>query len=283
MPFKQTWYIKDHVVKVEFWGALTIDEVVKSFHVSGKFLIESHAQRVHFIYDWHNLEHFPTNFREIRQAVDFSLNPALGKLGAVAIYGAKQHTLRSVGDLLFQLFQIRTHMADDLESALAYLEQLDSRLKPLLNQKIVNSVRWYLKGHILSCYNLHTADDIMIRNQNAFNLIMAEGKPPSVHLLIDYSLPEESDTPTDIRKLVRFSTSSPEFQEARDNLIGHPLFGWVVAFGIHNPNFNVTGKIIAQKYGYKRKEVDTLEDAIAFLKQIDSNITHVMSKQVDSC
>ena len=282
MPFKQTWYIQDHVVKVEFWGILTIEDVVKSFNVSGKFLIESQAHSVHFIHDWTKLEHIPTNFREIRNRVDFNQNPAFGKLGSVLIYGAGQASLKTVGDLIFQMFQIRTHMTDKLESALAYLQQQEPHLQSLLHQKVLTHVKWQLQGHILYSHHPHSAEDITLRNQNALKLILAEGKPPAVHMLIDFSLIEGSEYPKDVRELLRISTSSPEFQEARDNLIHHPLFGWVVVFGVQNPNVNVSGKIIAQKYSYKRKEVDTLKEAISFLKHIDPNISNVVSKQVDS-
>lgn len=282
MPFRQSWYIQDHVVKVEFWGSLTIEDLIKSFDVSGKFLIESHAPRIHFIYDWSELEHFPTNFKEIRQGIDFNQNPAFGKLGLVVIISTKQYPLKAVGDLIFQIFQIRTYTTDTLESALIYLQQRDSFLKPLLHQKILSHVRWHLKGHVLYCHHADTADDIMIRNQNALNLIQTDGKLPAVHMLIDFSLTEDADYTKDIRELLRFSTSSPEFQKARDALIRHPLFGWVVVFGIKSENVNMGGKIVAQKFSYKRKDVDTIDDAMAFLKQIDSNVAHLLGKQVDS-
>jgi hypothetical protein len=275
MPFKQTWYIQDHVVKVEFWGVLKIEDVVQSFNVFGQFLNESNAQRVHFVHDWSKLEKFPANFSSIHKAIDLSQNSSLEKLGSVIIYGA-QHHLRAVGDLMFQLLHIRIHITEDFESALSFLQKQDPYLKSILDHKISTDVKWHIQGYILYCYNVHTADDIKARNQNALKLIEAEGKPPYVHMLIDFSLPEDPNYSANVRELVRFSTSSQEFQDARDKLIRHPLFGWVVAFNVQNLNSTVSGKIIAQKYGYKRKDVDTLEDAIVFLKQVDPTINKIL-------
>jgi len=273
MPFQQEWLIPDRVVKVVFSGELTVEEIARSFMISGKFLMESQAERVHFIHDWSQLEKFPTNLSQIRSATDFGDNPFMNKLGWVVVFGVRHKILRFVGDITFQLFHIRTHMTDDMETSLAFLHQQDPTLQ---KPQDFTKADWYLKGHILHCYDVLTADEMTQRNRNALQLLEKEGKPPAVHMIIDFSSTDVDNYEADVRELVRRSTSSREFADARDNLIRHPLFGWVVVFGVHNRNINVGGKIVSMKYSYKRKEVNTISEAAAFLKQIDPNVAKLL-------
>lgn len=278
MPFHQEWFVPNRIVKVTFSGNLTPEEIGKSFTVSGKFLLESDAERVHFIHDWSQLENFPTNISLIRNAVNVGDTPSRSKLGWVVIFGARQPLLRFVGDLVFQLFRIRTHMTDNFATALEFLYQQDLTLK---KQNNFTDVRWYLKGHILYCQDVFNAEEMTRRNTNALNLLESEGKPPYVHMLIDFASTNTADFDADVRELVRRSTSSKAFADARDKLVRHPLFGWVVVFNIHDRNINAGGKIVAMQYNYKRKEVDSLPEAINFLKQVDPNIASIFSTQSD--
>ncbi len=278
MPFHQEWFMPDHIVKVTFTGRLTIEEITKSFVVSGKFLAESQGERIHFIHDWSGLESFPTNLSHIRQAIDIHENPFTDKLGWVVVFGVQQKLLRFVGDITFQLFKIRTHMTEDMESALEFLRKQDPTLKKFQH---MSDVSWYLKGHILYCYDVVKVEDMITRNTNALKLVEQDGQPPAVHMLIDFSSTNNPNYDLDVRELVGRSTSSIEFAEARDNLIRHPLFGWVVTFNIHNRNINVGGKIVAMKYNYKRKEVNSLPEAITFLKQVDPYLDSQFSSQIN--
>jgi hypothetical protein len=281
MPFKHEWYIQDHIIKVEFWGNLTVEDIANAFQILSKFLNESNAQRIHLIHDWSKLERFPISLTAILNAIDFNQRKILDKIGWVVIFGVQRQLIRMAGDLTFQLFQIHTHMADDLHSALEFLQDQEPSLKSILDQKAITDVTWYLQGHILHCYDVFTAEQTTLRNQNALRLVEAEGKAPAVHLLIDFSSTDIESYSADVRELVNRSTSTQAFQEARDNLIRHPLFGWVIVIAVHSRNIDVSGKIIAMKYNYKRKEVDTLDDAITFLKQIDPHIARLLTSQSD--
>ena len=276
MPFHQEWFIPNRIVKVTFSGNLSIEEIAKSFMVSGKFLLESDADRVHFIHDWSQLETFPTNLSHIRNATSIRNNPALHKLGWVVIFGARDKLMRFVGDLTFQLFRIHTHMTEDLDSALEFLYRHDNTLE---KPNTFTDVRWYLQGHILYCHDVLNAEEMTQRNTNALKLLEEEGQPPYVHMLIDFASTNTDEFDADVRDLVRRSTSSQEFEDARDNLVRHPLFGWVVVFNIHSRNINVGGKIVATKYNYKRKEVNSLQEAIEFLKQVDPHIAMTLNRQ----
>lgn len=279
MPFHQEWLIPERVVKVTFTGTLTVEEIAKSFRVSSGFLLQSRAERVHFIHDWSRLEKFPMNLSQIRNSINIADNPFADKLGWVVVFGVRHTVLRFVGDLTFQLFQIRTHMTDDMDSALEFLYKQDTTLQ---SQEKNTDVKWYLKGHILYCKDVLTADEMIERNTNALELLEQDGKPPYVHMLIDFASTNIENYDLNVRELVRRSTSSQAFANARDNLIQHPLFGWVIVFNVHNRNINVSGKIVSMKYNYKRKEVNSLPEAIDFLKQVDPNITIALQTQPHS-
>lgn len=273
MPFHQEWLMPDGIVKVTFWGDLTAEEIAKSFSVSGQFLAKSQASRVHFVHDWSQLTSFPTNLSQIRDATDFGENLFRERLGWVVVYGVQHKLLRFVGDITFQLFQIRTHMTQDLDTALDFLYEQD---KALQKNRSFTDVSWYLKGHILYCYDVLDSSEMILRNQNALKLLEQDGKRPFVHMMIDFSSTKSESHSTDIRDVVRRSAPSITFAQARNNLIQHPLFGWVVVFNVHNPNINVGGKIVATRYNYKRKEVSTLVDAITFIKQVDPHVASIL-------
>lgn len=281
MPFKQTWYTHDHIVKVDLYGEITAAEIAQSFQVSRKFLQDSTADRVHFIHDWSGITSFPTNPLEIRRALNRPYNTKSDKLGWVVIYGVEKELLRFIGELTFQFFQIHSHMTDTLDSALEFLTQQYPTLKPFLDERSLTEVHWHIQGHVLYCRGVFTADQMFIRNLNSFQLIEREGKPPYVHMLIDYTTTDIKDYSSNLRELVRWSNSSPEFQAARDNLLKHPLFGWVVSVGGHSRNIKISGKILSSRYNYKRKEVDTLDEALTFLKQVDSNIARILQFSSD--
>ncbi len=274
MPFHQEWLITDQVVRVVFTGQLTIEDIAKSFMVSGKFIAESEAKRVHFIHDWTQLDGFPTNLNQIRSSTEMDENPYADRLGWVVIFGAQGKILRFLGDIVFQLYQIRTHMTSNLDEAIAFLEKQDPTL---VKSPKLTEVEWYLEGHIIKCFDVVPEEDMIQRNRNVLKLIEAEGKPPHVHMLIDFSSSNSKDYALDVRQLVRRSTYSIDFANTRDELLRHPLFGWVVVYGVHSNNINVSGKIISMKYNYKRKEVTTIQEAIDFLKRVDSNIAKLLS------
>lgn len=277
MPFKQAWYIEDRIVKVELYGDLTAEEIAESFMVSGEFLIEAGEHRIHFIHDWAQIKSYPTNLHDIHHLLNSSMSGVSDNLGWVVIYGAETKLLRFIGDLTFQRFQIRTHKTDDFDSALAFLQQQDPSLKTAISQKPLMDVTWYLPGHIIYCHDLIDPDAMMQRNLNAYALLNAEGKPPFVHLLIDFTSTDSPDYNVNIRNIMRRSRHSPEFEAARDQLIQHPLFGWVVVFGIKDANLNVGGKINAMRTNYKRKDVESLNEALTFIKQVDPHVAQLLN------
>jgi hypothetical protein len=52
----------------------------------------------------------------------------------------------------------------------------------------------------------------------------------------------------------------------------HPRLGWTVMVGIKNPLLQMFGTIIAQVFKVRTRQVDTLEDALIFLYEVDSTV-----------
>lgn len=277
MPFKQAWYIEDRIVKVELYGDLTAEEIAESFMMSGEFLIEAGEHRIHFIHDWAQIKSHPTNLHDIHHLLNVNMSGLFDNLGLVVIYGTETKLLRLIGELTFQRFQIRTHRTDDFDSTLEFLLQQDPSLKTAISQKPFTDVTWYLSGHIMYCHDLIDPDAMMQRNLNAYALLNAEGKPPFVHLFIDFTSTDSPDYTVNVRNIMRRSRHSPEFEVARDQLIRHPLFGWVVVFGIKDANLNAGGKINAMRTNYKRKDVESLEEALVFIKQVDPHVAQILN------
>lgn len=278
MPYNHTWYIQNHILKVELSGEITLEEMSDSLEVTAQFLQDSSAEHVHFILDWSQLKRFPTNIREIRRALQVN-QQMLGKIGAVLVYGVANESMKFLANLAFQVFHMRIQMVSDFEAALDALRHQDGKLASIIDKQRRTDVTWYLPGHILYCYDLIVPEDMMKRNQKAYDMIEAEGKPPYVHMLIDFSSTDIEEYSVNVRNIVQRSKHSPEFEEARENLIQHPLFGWVVVFNIENPSLNLGGKLNAMRTNYKRKDVPSLIDALNFLKQVDPNITNLLPKK----
>lgn len=278
MPFAHEWYIPQHIARITFYGELTTRDIEEAFKISGQYIDESNARAIHFLHDWSRLTRLPANLKELRQSFSFPLGGIrLGKLGMVIVYGVETETLRLLGDLIFQYLRVRAQMTGNLESALAILRAKDATIFDA-PQTTSTAVSWHLKSHILYCYGVITSDDMLARNINAARLIEADGKPPFVHLIIDYSISKAEDYPTDIRNLIHRSESSEEFERARDQLVTNPLFGWVVAIGSPTRNIEVGATIVAARNNYRRKEVANLNEAITFLKQVDPNIAKLLNK-----
>lgn len=127
MPHQQTWLIKNHVVAVTFSGELTAEDIGNAFHESAQHVIESSDAPVHFLHDWRNVERFPTSLSQVFKASQNSKAP-LSKVGWVVAYGKYNKLFKFMGDIFFQLFNVRFRLCETREEAVDFLCQQDQRL-----------------------------------------------------------------------------------------------------------------------------------------------------------
>lgn len=130
MPTEQQWYVPERVVRVRFYGKLTLDEIVDAFATSAELVDATSAPPVHFIHDWTELDSFPTNIIDIRRSTTVRVKDPK-RIGWVVAYAKNDQILQSMSNIVFQLFRIRFQMVDSADEAVAFLQRMDSKLPPL--------------------------------------------------------------------------------------------------------------------------------------------------------
>lgn len=128
MPHKQSWLIKNHVVSVYFSGIVSAEEVGEAFHLSEEHVLESSDPPVHFLHNWQDVSQFPRSISAVYKATENSKVP-IRHIGWVVAYGKSTRLYRFMGDIFFQLFNVRFRLFETLEEAINFLVQNDNRLE----------------------------------------------------------------------------------------------------------------------------------------------------------
>lgn len=132
-------------------------------------------------------------------------------------------------------------------------------------------VWWYLPGRILYSPGSLVKEDIAARNAIALEMIESEGQPPMVHTLIDHTNRYSAD---DLRAQPRQASyyTSASSDEVRQNLISHPLLGWVLSINTPTSALKMAGTVMSQQSSYRWRSFETLDDALDFLQRIDPTL-----------
>ena len=133
-------------------------------------------------------------------------------------------------------------------------------------------VHWYLPGRIIYCYDVFTVEERIERNRKILHLIETEGQPPQVHTLIDFSSTDYGNYAANLQDMIALYESNEELRAVRDAWCQHPLDGWTISVGARNQVYTSNANVMAGRMQYDRRSVDTLEDAIAFLKKVDKTL-----------
>jgi hypothetical protein len=134
-------------------------------------------------------------------------------------------------------------------------------------------VYWHLFGHIIYTYDVIDVEERIDRNQRILDLLEQEGQPPKVHLLIDFSSTDHGNYSYALSERLEHHKDNDELRESSKRLADNSLFGWVVSIGAQNQELTASANVMATKFKYRRRVVDTLEEAIEFLKKVDSNLS----------
>lgn len=121
------------------------------------------------------------------------------------------------------------------------------------------SIGWVVEKRVLysRVWGVHSAEDIVSSDTELLRL-KQEGIP-LIHLIMD------------ARDMVTMPTSLGNIQSSLKT-IRDPAFGWVVPIGTTNPVTKFMGIMIAKMFRLRFRRVETLEESIAFLKEIDATI-----------
>ena len=120
-------------------------------------------------------------------------------------------------------------------------------------------VSWYLEKRVLYVRvsgiirddEMKPFDDVMIS-------YIEQGEGQLVHALSDF---RDAEKMPSIRTMVR-KLSFP----------GHPRFGWTAFFGFRNPILIMTLSVVPQVFGARFRHLNTLDQALHFLPQVDNNL-----------
>jgi len=123
MPYKQSWYIKGHIVSASIWGDQTLDELEASNADLLDLLEEFDHPTVHVIIDDENLNSIPVSLLKMRQTLTYGSHP---KLGWVVMTGTKKNTVSEfLMGMLAKLFRARYIRVKTFDDALKYLRKVD--------------------------------------------------------------------------------------------------------------------------------------------------------------
>ncbi|RMF80926.1 MAG: hypothetical protein D6737_06520 [Chloroflexi bacterium] len=97
----------------------------------------------------------------------------------------------------------------------------------------------------------------------AMRRYLEEGEGPLVHNIVDFS--EAQTIPTHVGK-------------GRQSLphLGHPKFGWTIIVKSDNPLVLMITSIMAQTVQQRYRAVDSRDEAVEFLKYVDSTIENAV-------
>ena len=76
----------------------------------------------------------------------------------------------------------------------------------------------------------------------------------------------------DLRHLDKLPTTNVREIQELVSFVNHPNLGWIVVIGRSNPTMTFVLTIVAKLTGVRYRAVDTLQEAIAFLSNIDSSL-----------
>ncbi|MEO1289591.1 MAG: hypothetical protein AAFV93_17640 [Chloroflexota bacterium] len=127
MPHSHTWLSENQVVYVVFSGIMSSDDIGEAFHESARYVIESSEAPVHFLHNWQSLESFPTSLSQVVKVSQNTKAP-LKKVGWIVAYGKHSRSFEFMGNIFFQLFNVRFKLVKTLDDALTFLCLHDQRL-----------------------------------------------------------------------------------------------------------------------------------------------------------
>lgn len=127
MPTEQDWLIPQQLVKVRFYGDLTLAEIGESFQRSAELVNSSTAQTVHFLHDWSEVTQYPTDISAIRRSLKARVKDRR-KLGWVVAYGIKYNMMVLLAKIAFQLVRVQFRNFETEALALGFLRKCDPSL-----------------------------------------------------------------------------------------------------------------------------------------------------------
>ncbi len=129
-------------------------------------------------------------------------------------------------------------------------------------------ISWFLKGRVLYTPGTTVREEMSERNGLILELIESEGKSPLVHTLIDHTNRYNADELVRQPKRLNYYAELG-YEEVRQRLHTHPMFGWVISVATPNVALKLAGTVASQQRNYRWHSTATLEEALDFLQERD--------------
>jgi len=129
MPVEVTWYLEDRIIYSKYSGNVTIEDVRNGTQQVKKFAYQG-TPLVHNIANMLEIETFPKNLRQIRNAIEQLDNNILGWTVIIN----RNKLLRFIVSTVSQLARARFLIFDNQEDALAFLYRMDASLPKQANR-----------------------------------------------------------------------------------------------------------------------------------------------------
>ena len=130
MPITNEWFIPQRIVLTRLSGDLNISEIMERVPM-GTAMIESGDAPVYSLVDVSQVESFPRNLTEYRNAWDFGTSD---KLTLLVIYGIKNPLLNLFASVFSQLLRRNFRIVKDLQEAIKVIEEREGA--PFIQQAL---------------------------------------------------------------------------------------------------------------------------------------------------
>jgi hypothetical protein len=125
MPYKQEWYIRDHVYITVGWGKLSLEELLQVTAEGAQRVKSSPARLVHTVSDFRHLDSYPQNLRDLyRVFTRPELDTQQQKIGWNVIVVHRNRGLLMGISYVCQLLGIRMRIFNELPEAFAFLDEM---------------------------------------------------------------------------------------------------------------------------------------------------------------
>lgn len=131
MPHTVEWYLEHRVLYVRATGIITLEEIKESDADGDRLLAEGDAP-IHTIVEHVDVVKVPASIQSIRQAMSHLGHP---DMGWIILVSPNRSIWSYVGQIVAQMAMIPFRRFDTMGEALAFLNEADPSLLPLLRER----------------------------------------------------------------------------------------------------------------------------------------------------
>lgn len=126
MPYEVSWYQNLRVIYWRIWGQVTLEDVAQMRNDQQKLLSEG-TTLVHTISNITDVVNFPTDLRQLKEALDGVNHP---HLGWILVVGTTSPLKRFVTTTVAQIVipNVRLRMFNTIEEAVEFLKHVDETI-----------------------------------------------------------------------------------------------------------------------------------------------------------